>query len=102
MTAEPSPHEADHNPPDEGEELRRAVQRYKDRREKWRQEGEWSFAQTLAMMRSLGWMIVLPTVLGVFIGRWLDSLMGSGILWTAGLLVAGLVAGCCMAWKKLD
>jgi ATP synthase protein I len=47
----------------------------------------------------LGWMIVAPTLLGLFIGRWLDRTFGSGIFWSAGLLVLGVTIGFWSAWK---
>lgn len=93
-----------HGPEDENgvDELRRAVRRYKARRERWEQEGEWTLARTVALMRSLGWMIVLPSVLGVFAGRYLDTSAGGGVMWTIGLLALGLTLGCWMAWNRVN
>ena len=53
------------------------------------------------MIGVLGWTIVLPTLLGLFAGRWLDRTFHMGIFWTLGLLVAGLAAGCVLAWKRM-
>lgn len=87
---------------DDVDDLRQAVQRYKARRERWEQEGEWTLARTVALMRSLGWMIVLPSVLGVFAGRYLDTMLGGGVVWTIGLLAFGLLLGCWMAWSRVN
>jgi ATP synthase protein I len=62
-------------------------------------EGEPSVARRLAQIGVLGWMIVAPTLLGLFLGRWLDGRFGSGLFCTAPLLLAGLAIGCWSAWK---
>ena len=80
--------------PDHPEQLDEAVRLRRERRERWRHEGERSIGQNLAMIGALGWTIVTPTVIGIFAGRWLDGAFGSGIFWTLGLLVAGLALGC--------
>jgi len=53
------------------------------------------------MIGTLGWSIVVPTLIGTFAGRWLDRHFGSGIFWTLGLLVAGLTVGCNLAWQRI-
>jgi ATP synthase protein I len=78
-----------------------AVRRRRTRREHWQREGERSIGQNLAMIGTLGWTIVTPTLIGIFAGRWLDRAFGSGIFWTLGLLVLGLAAGCSLAWKRI-
>jgi len=81
--------------------LDEAVRLRRGRREQWQREGERSIGRNLAMIGALGWTIVTPTLIGVFVGRWLDQFFGSGIFWTLGLLFAGLVAGCSMAWNRM-
>jgi ATP synthase protein I len=87
--------------PHHPEHLDEAVRLRSGRRERWQREGERSIGQNLAMIGVLGWTIVTPTLLGIFAGRWLDRHFGSGIFWTLGLLVAGLVLGCTLAWKRI-
>jgi ATP synthase protein I len=87
--------------PDPPERLVEAVKRRRDRRELWERKGERSIGQNLAMIGSLGWTIVTPTLVGIFVGRWLDRELGSGIFWTLGLLVLGLAIGCTFAWKRM-
>jgi ATP synthase protein I len=50
----------------------------------------------------LGWMIVVPMLIGVFAGRWLDQKFNSGLFCTAPLLMLGLVLGCWSAWKWMQ
>jgi ATP synthase protein I len=87
--------------PDNHQRLGEAVRTRQERRERWQREGERSIGQNLAMIGTLGWTVVVPTLLGVFAGRWLDRHFGSGVFWSLGLLVAGLAFGCSLAWKRI-
>jgi ATP synthase protein I len=87
--------------PENHERLRDAVKTRQERRERWQREGERSIGQNLAMIGVLGWTIVLPTLLGLFGGRWLDRQFHMGIFWTLSLLVVGLTAGCMLAWRRM-
>ncbi|HXZ68739.1 MAG TPA: AtpZ/AtpI family protein, partial [Alphaproteobacteria bacterium] len=60
------------NQPDPDDGLDKAVKTRRERRALWEREGERSMAQNLAMIGALGWTIVTPTLLGIFVGRWLD------------------------------
>lgn len=82
--------------------LDKAVRLHRERRDRWRREGERSIGRNLAMIGALGWTIVVPTLLGIFAGRWLDRSFASGIFWTLGLLVAGLAVGCALAWQRMQ
>lgn len=83
-------------------ELNRAVRLRHARRQRWAREGERSLAQNLALIGALGWTIVVPTLIGVFVGRWLDRIFASMPFWTLSLLVLGLGAGCAMAWQRMQ
>jgi ATP synthase protein I len=87
--------------PENHERLSDAVKTRQERRERWQREGERSIGQNLAMIGVLGWTIVLPTLLGLFGGRWLDRQFHMGIFWTLSLLVVGLTAGCMLAWRRM-
>ena len=87
--------------PDHPERLDQAVKQRRERRAQQQREGEPSVGRNLALIGVLGWTIVTPTVIGVFVGRWLDRQFGSGLFWTLGLLVLGLALGCRLAWKRM-
>lgn len=87
---------------DHPERLDEAVRLQRERRERWDREGERSIGRNLAMIGALGWTIVVPTLVGIFAGRWLDAMFGSGIFWTLGLLVAGLALGCVLGWRRMQ
>lgn len=79
--------------------LLRSVRQRRARQSDWLRHGEPSLARYLAQVGVLGWMIVVPTLLGVFLGRWIDHRLGSGIFWTGPLMMAGLALGCWSAWR---
>jgi len=47
----------------------------------------------------LGWIIVTPTLIGLFLGRWIDRHAGTGIFWSAPLLLVGVSIGFWGAWR---
>ena len=85
--------------PSEENHLLTSVRQHTQRHERAQREGEPSFGRYLAQVGVLGWTIVVPTLLGVFIGRWIDQRLGTGIFWTGPLLTAGLAFGCWVAWR---
>ncbi len=91
MTAVPPNHET----------LRRSVRTRRKRKQRWEREGERSLAKNLGMIGALGWLVVIPALVGILVGRWLDRLWETGIMWTAALLFVGLVAGCALAWRRI-
>ncbi len=79
-----------------------AVKARRERDARWKREGERSIGQNLALIGALGWTVVVPSLLGVLVGRWLDRRFHTGIFWTLGLLVFGLALGCVLAWKRMQ
>lgn len=91
-----------------GHRLAEPVRRSRERRERWGREGERPLGRNLALIGALGWLVVAPTLLGLFVGRWLDRLAfghgapGHGIFWTLSLLFGGLALGCWLAWQRIE
>jgi ATP synthase protein I len=85
--------------PAESDHLLASIRHRTARHERARREGEPSFGGYLAQVGVLGWTIVVPTLLGMFLGRWVDRRLGTGIFWTAPLLMLGLAIGCWGAWR---
>ena len=85
--------------PDEPDPLLKEAARRSARRLHGADQGEASVAHLLAQIGVLGWIIVVPTLLGLFAGRWLDRALGTGLFFTAPLLMLGLALGCWSAWK---
>jgi ATP synthase protein I len=60
-----------------------------------------SFWEGLSLVGAVGWMVVVPTLIGAFAGRWLDQRFEKGIFWTLSLIVVGLTLGCISAWQHV-
>lgn len=86
----------------ETEPLEQAVRIRRERQMRGQKEGTRSIGQNLALIGVLGWSIVTPMLIGIFVGRWLDRAFTTGIFWTLGLLVAGLAIGCTLAWQRIN
>ena len=79
--------------------LLRSVRQRRERERRRRESGEPSFARYLAQVGVLGWIIVVPTLLGTFFGRWIDHRLGTGVFWTGPLMLLGLALGCWSGWR---
>jgi ATP synthase protein I len=91
------------SPNNEGpKKMHRAVRLREQRSKRWKKEGERSLWQNLSMVGALGWLIVTPTLLGVLVGRWLDGVFDTGILFSGALIFLGITMGCYLAWQRVD
>ncbi len=79
-------------------EFRREVADKAERMERARLRGQ-RFWSGLALMGSVGWVVALPMVAGIFLGFHLDKRFGGGLSFTLGLLVLGLASGLYSAWR---
>ncbi len=89
------------NPERRPEDMDRAVERRRKRREAWNRDGERPLASNLAMVGTLGWLIVVPVLIGTFFGRWLDRRTGMGVTFTSAFMCLGTLVGCWLAWRKV-
>jgi ATP synthase protein I len=55
-----------------------------------------------AVFGMIGWSVAVPTLLGTAAGMWLDSKHPQHFSWTLTCLLAGLFAGCLMAWSWIS
>jgi ATP synthase protein I len=77
----------------EREKLKISIERQARRMEQAERERPTLMAQT-AFLGVLALLLVLPVVVGAYLGRWLDSLdRGYSIHWTIGLILLGLAVG---------
>ncbi|MDE3011053.1 MAG: AtpZ/AtpI family protein [Pseudomonadota bacterium] len=58
-----------------------------------------SLARRLGQIGVLGWLVVLPALLGALAGRWLDRRFGSGVFFSAPLLMLGCGFGMWLGWR---
>ncbi len=52
----------------------------------------------LGMFGMVGWSVVIPTLIGIALGVWIDTHIPSPYSWTLMLLCIGLFIGCLTAW----
>lgn len=97
------PRDAHDTPPankdDAEDRVARAAKSAANREARGRAEPEPSLASRLGQIGILGWTIVVPTLLGLFIGRWLDRFFATRVFFSAPLLMIGAAAGLWSAWK---
>jgi ATP synthase protein I len=79
-----------------------AVERRQSRRDRWEREGERPLWKNLSMVGALGWLIVTPTLIGVFAGRWLDGRLDTGVTFSGALTFVGACLGFWLAWKRMN
>jgi ATP synthase protein I len=87
------------NEPDDNDRMGRAAQQASSRDRAAREEPEPSLGSRLGQIGILGWSIVIPTLLGLVIGHFLDRHFGAGVFFSAPLLMIGAAFGLWSAWK---
>lgn len=56
----------------------------------------------LGMMGTVGWSIVVPALLGIILGLWLDRKYPGEFSWTLMLLIVGIFIGAIIAWYWVE
>ncbi len=82
-----------------GFDLADRVRRLAERAQRGEREGPPTLMRQLAAVGVLGWIVVVPLLGGVALGRWIDRLWHTGITFTAALMLVGLALGCWSAWR---
>jgi ATP synthase protein I len=78
---------------DEHEKLRRSIERQAKRMEQAEQDRPTLLSQT-AFLGVLALLLVIPVIVGAYLGRWLDGLTeGYSIHWTVSLIIVGVIVG---------
>lgn len=61
-----------------------------------------SFWLGFSFIGLVGWSVVIPTLIGVGIGIWIDKAYPSTHSWTLMLLVGGIFLGSIFAWTLVE
>lgn len=78
---------------DEHEKLRRSIERQAKRMEQAERDRSTLLSQT-AFLGVLALLLVVPIILGAYLGRWLDTLSEDySIHWTISLIIVGVMVG---------
>lgn len=78
--------------------LEQSIAAKQERKIQARREGDRSAWFGLGMFGLVGWSVVVPALIGVAIGLWIDERWPSRFSWTLMLLVLGVAIGCLNAW----
>ena len=84
-----------------GDELASQVQTRQQRMLRTRAERDRDFWRSVATLGVIGWSVVLPTLVGIAAGIWLDGRWPERFSWTLMLLTVGLTLGCVHAWVRI-
>lgn len=84
---------------DRDDALLGGVRRRSARHRSWLRDGEPTLVRQFARVGVLGWLVVVPALLGAWLGHLIDAKLGGGVFWTAPLLLVGLAIGCWSGWK---
>ncbi len=88
--------------PGETDPLVKSARLHSERRKRWLAEGEPSAGRRLAQIGVLGWIVVTPILIGIFVGRILDARFATGLFFTGPLLLIGVLLGGWSAWKWMN
>lgn len=84
---------------DPSQNFARQVQKRADRLQKKRKMSLW---QGLGVIGMVGWSVVVPTLLGLALGHWMDGALPTRFSWSLSWMVGGLIFGCASAWYWVD
>lgn len=79
-------------------EFEQQIREKGDRKLQARREGDRSIWAGLGLFGMVGWSVIVPTLLGIALGIWIDRRFPSPYSWTLMLLFVGVVIGCLNAW----
>lgn len=100
QSASPEEHDVTEPGPNHGAQKLEHTVRQAVRRDRTAREiPEPSLGVRLGQIGILGWMVVIPTLLGLWVGHWLDRRFHSGVFFSAPLLMVGAALGLWLAWR---
>lgn len=85
--------------PHDADRVAQAAQRAARQARTGRDDPEPSLGRRLGQIGILGWSVVVPTLLGLVLGRWLDHRFATGVFFSAPMLMLGAGFGLWSAWK---
>jgi len=74
------------------------VREKEKRKLKAREEGRENLWMGLGLFGVVGWSVAVPTLLGAFLGLWIDLSRPGRYSWTLMFVILGLGLGCANAW----
>ena len=95
-----SSHPLDPNPSNRPDQptFEQQIRTKSQRKAQARREGDRSLWDGLGLFGMVGWSVMVPTLIGIALGRWIDHRWPSPYSWTLMLLFVGIALGCWSAW----
>jgi len=81
------------------EDAIKQVRKKAEQMQKTRRRGAYSPLHGFSAFGVIGWSVAIPTVLGVIIGKWLNSGAPQPFSWVLALMLGGLLIGIIVAWE---
>lgn len=78
------------------------VQLKEKRKIRMLKEGKDSSLLGFGLFGLVGWSVVIPTLIGLGIGLWIDSHYPGKYSWSLMLLIIGISLGCLQAWYWVE
>lgn len=83
------------------ERLRKSVERQARRMARAERERDTLLSQTV-FLGMLALLLVVPTILGAYLGNWIDGLFeGYSVRWTVSFILLGIAVGIFNVWRFL-
>ncbi len=80
------------------EEFLKEIEKRQKRKIKARERKNRTIWMGLGLFGVIGWSVMIPTIIGIIVGLWMDQKWPGQISWTLMLLFAGIILGCLNAW----
>ncbi len=93
---------AAHEPEKPSDRLAEAARRAARLSQEGRECPEPSLGSRLGQIGALGWTIVLPILLALLLGHWLDRTFSTGVFFSAPLVMIGAGLGFWQAWRWMS
>ena len=92
------PDKADHSP----NRFEQEISTKSQRKLKAMRDGDRTILQGLGLFGMVGWSVMVPTLLGIALGIWIDRRFPSPYSWTLMFLFIGIALGCWNAWYWIE
>lgn len=102
MNDHPQEDNSSENLPQIEQDFHTTVKKKAERKLKTKQEGIPKLWYGLGMSGILGLLIMIPTLIGLYLGIWLDKNFPSSYSFTLMGLFFGLILGCLNAWHWIQ
>lgn len=88
--------------PEKDADFTKSIEQNAKRKIKARENERHNIWFGLGMFGLVGWSVMIPTLLGIALGFWIDKHWPGLISWTLTLMFVGIFLGCINAWRWIE